>query len=956
MKILRLAFVQLSNIILLACECHRAPVIQLGYSMSIETAFNFYLIPLRPATVFTGQISQTPTNPFVTLSYANGVTGSFSPLEGMTTWFGTSSNDNDVGILRLRQWSPNGTNGTIKVAESDDVGPLLVSGTFITIKHEWRLWSIYPNITQNNGSVTFFEDFDIAYNQQTVNWFPQAVAGPPGVSFLSGGQATVSFVGDQSMAHAVGATITSFLWESPESNEGSSSSQGTKASPVIFTYTSLGSKRVALTTTDSNGNTDVNYTWAFIIDPDNLSNAYLDFERASDSGDFAQGGGQMNFITHEGADTDDFPEEGLVVLATDKNLSTTNGYWPFRENVHFVGYVVGDSVRQDPTDGDVNFRATTLDGVMRKTTMFPISMTDRIGPADWTMAKNLTVDRMSSYLIRWRSSMHFMANVIFSDYSGLINRQNFGFESLYQMFSTLMSSAWGKAVCDHQSVFRITIDLNLRLTAERNTPTLKTLQKGIWIDSVGIEERSAYLLPANQCKMSGVAYPGNEVTDLCPLFSEAPGGVPKYFGRELNFDRLILTNQDDLNIRSGFGLAQANPKFSQFNIRFINDGDFSFSTQDTFPLVIESNDNDRGISFSGNVICRGFSRIYNNQNGSIITDAQFEPVTTGPIGTTVVIDCTPPPQKQRSGVGNTPEDTPDDTYNISSGKVAITSSSIGSSFYFLESGGQSWIKRVNGLIDINFNDMNPDAWTYFKQGNNINKIILWGCGDGFIARTEDTGQAWVDRITDVPNPPNSFGDPSGTTNTELNYVQIESDIFRENNHYLLAENQNTSDEWRAYFARSTDDGFNWAWFGVSGSEQVRPLRFFEDRQNGNTIWVTTWEFNLTTGSMWLREYDTTNFNLTSKLNLGDIVTEQQIEDKLFDVNPFSPLGNRDEIFLYGRMNNPQSVTGTVQIIESNDGGSSFSALINDWGNDRCGALLVSSEDNSLNRAYFAVRQ
>lgn len=920
--------------------------------MAIESAFNFYLIPLRPATVFTGNLNATPIDPFVTLNYGDGVVGAFSPLPGMTTWFGTSSNDNNIGILRLREWSPSGTAGSLKVAESDDVGPLLVSGTFITVKHEWRLWSVYPNITQNNGSVTFFEDFDIAWNQQTVNWYPQAVAGPPGVAFLSGGQAQISFVGNQSKAHAAGATISSYLWESPESDEGSSASQGTEGSPVVFTYTSLGSKRVSLTVTDSNGNTDINYTWAFIIDSDNPSNVYLDFDRASDSGDFAQGGGQMNFMTHERANVDDFPEEGLVVLATDRNLSTANGYWPFRGNVHFVGYVVGDSVRQNPTDGDVSFRATTLDGVMRKTTMFPISMSDKVGPADWTMAKNLTVDRMSSYLIRWRSSMHFMASVVFSNYPGLINRQDFGYEALYQMFSTLMSSAWGKVVCDHQSVFRITIDYNLRVTAERNTSTLKTLQKGIWIDNVGVQERSTYLLPANQCKMSGVAYPGNEVTDLCPLFSEAPGGVPKYFGRELNFDRLILTTQADLNTRSGLGLAQANPKFSQFNIRFVNDGDFNYSTQDIYPLIIESGDNDRGMAFSGNVICRGFSRVYNNQ--SIMTDVRFEPVTTGPAGVTVVIDCTPPPQRQGGGV--TPQNTPDDTYNTQTGKVALTSSSIGSSFYFLQSGGQDWIKRVNGLSNINFNDMNPDPWTYFKRGNNINKIILWGCGGGFIARTDNTGDAWVERVSQVPDPPNSFGDASGTTNSDLNYVQVDGDLFRENNIYLLAENQNTNNEWRAYFARSTDDGFNWTWFGISGPNQVRPLRFFEDRQDGSLMWVTTWEENLTTGTIHLRQYNLLDFSLLNDLVLGDVVTELEIENKLFDANPFSPLSNNSEIFIYGRMNNPQGVTGTVQIIESNDGGSSFSALINDWGNDRCGALLISAEDDSANRSYFAVRQ
>lgn len=58
---------------------------------------NFYLVPLRPVTVFTGQLSDTPDDPYMDLPYDNGATGTASiygtsgaPIIGNTVWFGTT--------------------------------------------------------------------------------------------------------------------------------------------------------------------------------------------------------------------------------------------------------------------------------------------------------------------------------------------------------------------------------------------------------------------------------------------------------------------------------------------------------------------------------------------------------------------------------------------------------------------------------------------------------------------------------------------------------------------------------------------------------------------------------------------------------------------------------------------------------------------------------------------------
>ena len=240
------------------------------------TALDFYLIPHKPDTVFTARVNSAPSSSdgYTTIAYNTGVTGSYGdPIAGQTVWFGSTSGGQERGLLRLKAF----TGSTITVAESDDVGPVIQTNDFITIKNEFRLWPKYPRFVQAGATVTIYEDYDVVYTTQTSQWIPVAVAGPPGVSFLEGGTATVSFTGDQSFAVANGATISSYLWTAQGSSEGTSSSQGTEASPVVFTWTSPGWHRVSLQVTDSNNKTHINYTWAVIINPASPSGlAFLD--------------------------------------------------------------------------------------------------------------------------------------------------------------------------------------------------------------------------------------------------------------------------------------------------------------------------------------------------------------------------------------------------------------------------------------------------------------------------------------------------------------------------------------------------------------------------------------------------------------------------------------------------------------------------------------------------------
>lgn len=902
---------------------------------TILSPLEFFLIPQPKETVFTGVVDSTPSVPYISVDYNTGVTGSFgAPLPGQTVEF------TGRGDRRLKSWS-GGASGTIEIDESDDVGPLIQAGDSIKIYNQFRLWPKYPRFIQSGSSVTIYADYDEAYTNQTNQWRPVAVAGPIAVAFLSGGTVTVSFVGDRSYALAVGSSISSYLWTAYDSAEGTSTSQGTEASPVTFTWTTAGWHLVSLKVTDNNGNTHTNYTYAIIIDPASPEDvAFIDFDATNDNFDFEQGGGSCNFTVRGDGSEITFPTESLIVHACRGTQTTATGGWPFRQDTLFVGWVMGDSVRQNPDTGNVSFRTMTVDAVMKNLSMFPVSLTDVTTPVDWTQAKSLTVDRAFSFLAKYWSTLDLMTSIISTNDTRFIKRQDFGPTNLYAMAQNeLLGSILAKCVVSPQGVLYNEIDYNVQNSTERATVTTgKTLHKGVWANDVFVEERADYEQPARVVKMSGIIYSGSQNEEICPSFAEAPGDAPKSYGGEINVDRLILSSQADLNVRCGHMLAKMNLQYPTYRMIFFNDGAFSTVPQKLFPAVIESGDNDRSLAQSVNLIPRRISRRFDHQNGYYEINVEFEPESSGIAGVTVDIPCGPPAQKL--------PDLPPPPGAIP-GLTALIAGTTGTSFYFEPGLTQTWQRRVNGLLDpsqLGFEDMIPDPWSTFKQGYNPERVIVWGSGKGFLVRSIDSGQNWSDR-SGYLTAPNWDGETGTITN--VTFLRLNADIFSEDKLYLLARWQ-ISGNWRGAIGQSSD-GFNFTWHNLTGTNQSRPLGMSLDRGNGQSLWVTTWEG---TSGIYLSKFDTSDMSLSASY-LMTIATSAEVDAQTYYATPFNRLGQADEVFIYGRMNEPQGLTGTVQVMVNTGGGAtgSYAVIERNWGADICGAFGADEAGN-----YYAVRQ
>jgi len=785
--------------------------------MAKLSPLQFYLIIHQPRTLLAALVNGRPTGSYMHIGY-DEATVNEGALAGQTVWFGTSAGGREYGIVRLKDSFVSGSaSGVITVAENDDVTPNVLDDSFLTIKEEFRLWPIYPRIVQTSDTeVVFYEDYDLAWNNQTVNWHPVAVAGPPAVGFLEGGTCTLNFIGDRSYLLAPSATGTAmtYLWTANESAEGTSAAQGTTGTPTTFTWADDGQYLVNLRVHDANNVTGTNYTWAFVIDPtDPTAVAYTDFDAFNDSMDFEQGGGECSFTVHGDCDIDDFPEGSLVVLACRGDLTTPDAGWPFRSNVLFVGHLLGDTIRQDPMNGDVSFRAATIDAVMRNTTTWPVSLTDKRGPASWVTASHLDVDRALSFLWHWRSTLSLMAPILPCEYRPEIARQDFAPDNLHANISGLMENAFGRVVCDHQGVLHHIVDHQLMLDTERAAKTTqKALAKAIWANDATIEERADYEWPVNVIKLSGIYYPGSE-GEVVPLFSEAPGDAPKAYGQEGGAGSYILNTQAILNIRCGRMLGRDTQRYPAFRANFLNDGAFSIAPENPYPLTLLAADNDRALAWSPTLLARRISREYDHALGLIRQEVEFEPVVTGThAGATVIMPPTPPdPELPTWDLPPSPSWTPPADPNA--GPAVAADGAMG--HYRTPDGGATWTRHVNGLdaaTQLDFSDLIWDPWWRDKTGgHDPAQAILWGAGGGFVARSSDAGNNWQDYTIYLSDPPNTWGDATAPTKTDLTYLQIHGDIHNKDTFYLLAEWASTGSAWRGWLAKTTTDGLSWDW-------------------------------------------------------------------------------------------------------------------------------------------------
>jgi hypothetical protein len=226
-------------------------------------------------------------------------------------------------------------------------------------------------------------------------------------------------------------------------------------------------------------------------------------------------------------------------------------------------------------------------------------------------------------------------------------------------------------------------------------------------------------------------------------------------------------------------------------------------------------------------------------------------------------------------------------------------------------------------------------------------VIIWGCGEGFLVRSEDTGQVWKDRTSFLTAP--SWSGDAAVDISAISLMRLVVDIFTEDQMFALASWQ-ANGLWRGAVGKSTD-GFNFTWYNLTGSAQVRPLGMSLDRGNGTTLWVTVWESS-PSGTIYLDKINASDMSMAGTYEMG-ATTSADIDAQIYYATPFSRLGQPSEVFVYGRMNDPQGMnSGTVHVLKNDNAGQtgSYSVIECTWGASVCGSFGADADGY-----YYAVK-
>jgi hypothetical protein len=251
-----------------------------------------------------------------------------------------------------------------------------------------------------------------------------------------------------------------------------------------------------------------------------------------------------------------FPDGALVVMFVktwwDGEQRDIGGFQG-RENIRFVGWLDGETVRFGPNWGEVEFEAIGSDGVMRRIPSFGFSVEKVAVPTGWYEQKDCNVDRALHFLLQYHSTVNEVCHVNAPNEGGdrPIAIQHFPDVSLYdQAQESLLKDAQCMLTADRQGVLKATIDPQFMTDVNRDlVPVVCSLGDAQWADQV--EESALHTPQVGKIRLGGFQLE-------TPLLSQAPGVAPLQQEAETIVEGRLLASQAEANRWSGQALAKAN--------------------------------------------------------------------------------------------------------------------------------------------------------------------------------------------------------------------------------------------------------------------------------------------------------------------------------------------------------------------------------------------------------------
>ncbi len=893
----------------------------------------FYLSICHPevlltATINNGSIARGAT----VIAFDGGTSADASRIrEGQTLRVITSTGTYRV---RIRTFSSSGSSPTLTGTIGVDNNSIpFTDNLTIAVDEFWQPTVIPPTFDPNTGistkrNLTFLSTY-------TTRPGPVAKPGVHRTGFVDGSLVfTLNGVGE---AMTPGATITAYAWSSTIGTIAAPGSQNT-----TLTLAAPGEGWLFLTVTDSNGktHTGVRHVWGHDPDPESADYPYTDFEVSPPTLSF-DGGLRTTFKISGVADFTEFVDGALVLLWREAWFGSEAGAISEITNgagQMFLGYIVKDTIVINAEHGTVTFEAEAMPNVMKAMSMQPLSIHAESTVQYWfQMPTWMSLRHMLHWLLYWHSNVLELTDWFWP--SSTIRKKLFTFNdgTLFSQAQDIASKLMAQVGCDWAG--RMFVEQNIQLlptdAARAAVEVTSDIVSSDWREEFQFIRRERDSAALTEVK--GFYFDG---TNVIPYCAASPGKVRGSFGGKQSADGLMLTGQTHARQLAGQLHAAANNEYEEVRGRF--SGDYSVCCpfpQRWWTMDVASGDTPRGISESDmRMVPRSVTLQLDPPNGVLLAEAVFEPEAFGPVG--IGVSC---PNAGQAPVVVEPDWTsqPGSSGSGDSGLLSV------SSVYFLSSlNATAWQVYDDNFVAYDA-DLDP-FWKIKQASSNPTRAILWLAGAQGAVRRVVSATDKIDRFL-ATDPSNDWGDDPAPTVDDLTPARIVCSRFVQNRHYL-AENFHNGSLWRAWIVRTEND-FNAATYYTlfDSDTQTKILGMAEDGEDGSILWVTCWRDDV----LYLEKYDTSDMSRSDQISLG-AATLAEVNANTYTARVAAVPGDKDSVFVYGRMVDPAGLSGTYHVIRSANGGSSFSSIEDSWGTDFCVDLEVVAVNGS-NTAY-ALRQ
>lgn len=606
---------------------------QLETSRTRPSKIGLSMFIFEPRNVLVGRINSNVSKGAMTIPYGI-VTGSYTSIEpNMAILVGSQPGLQDYGRIRLRS----GTSSSLMVAENDSIQ--WVSGAYLTVLRYWDILPVYPRIIQNpedETDVIFYKDYDIKYAGQNNKLGTFVNAGSHRATFIENGTGTVYYSSTGTL-NVAGRALT-YEW----AFEGGTPTGSTNAHPGNVYYTTPGDYVTRLKVNSGGGVIDTTYRYVSVRNHPNQVGGHppiLKWKMEELRGSRTEGGYSTQFTVYEPVD---IRENSVVILTSNEKYGSiqTNlgGNNPNGEDIFFVGYVEAGSIRYSFDRSSVEFTASSVTALMKKSTGFSISVESKQGANSWFKLQDMDVKKAIYHYLRWHSTVLNTVDIRFTGEDRKIQFFDADRGSLFDAINGLMSDTLMGSVCsDRQGAVYAEVNPVGYTNPTGSFAPVMEITKRDWRGEPVITYNP--YSPVSYIELGGIAYSGAHTGTWSAFLSGAPGDVPHERGAiESDPGGLALTGQSQLNQLTGNVFYTK--KFPYPKINFFNSNpmkNLDIAPFEALQVNIASSDTVSNTELHGLYYPSSMGFLYTPENESIVSDMEVEAIVTGIPGDTIAI-------------------------------------------------------------------------------------------------------------------------------------------------------------------------------------------------------------------------------------------------------------------------------------------------------------------------------